>query len=125
MVPLEQTTIIVNLKSQQDGDFDASDLQMVLTKKLLKDEGTFRVFNIAKNSGELEDGECDDLEECANLDGNEDYKTIEIALINKYTPLDIGSFYFRQFSFNQDHLARVRANKNSHKESMLCRHKSL
>ena len=76
----------IHVNFKQDGDFDASDLQMVLTKKLLKDEGTFRVFNMAKNSGELEDGECDDLEECANLYGNEDYKTIEIALMNKYIP---------------------------------------
>ena len=83
---------------KQDGDFDALDLQMVLTKKLLKDEGTFRVFNIAKNSGELEDGQCEDLEECANLYGNEDYKTIEIALMNKCAPFDtslLSFFIFR------------------------------
>ena len=73
----------IHVNFKQDGVFDASDLQ-IPTKKLLKDEGTFRVFNIAKNSGELEDGQCDDLEECANLYGNEDYKTIEIALMNKY-----------------------------------------
>jgi len=68
----------------QDGDFDASDLAAVLGKKLLRGEGTYQIFNIAKNPNEREDGACDDLEECSSLYGNGDFRQVEIALMDAW-----------------------------------------
>jgi arylsulfatase A-like enzyme len=68
----------------QDGDFSSEELAMVIGSKLLKGSGTFRIFNIAKNPTERDDSDCDDLEECDSLYGVEDYKQVEIALMDKW-----------------------------------------
>mmetsp|Transcript_17600 Transcript_17600/g.22876 ORF Transcript_17600/g.22876 Transcript_17600/m.22876 type:complete len:462 (-) Transcript_17600:162-1547(-) len=68
----------------QDGDFSAEELSLVIGSKLLKGSGTFRIFNIAKNPTEREDGECDDIETCDSLYNVEDFKQIEIALMDKW-----------------------------------------
>jgi hypothetical protein len=94
----------------QDGDFDLSELSMVVGKKLLKNDGTVKIFNVAKNPGELEleDGGCDsaDLESCANLAGNEDFKQVEIALMDKWKvhrdAMDAGSAVPSTVAFQDD-----------------------
>jgi hypothetical protein len=58
---------------------------MVVSKKLLKNDGSVKIFNIAKNSGEVDLSEgCSDAEACTNLAGNEDFRQIEIALMDKW-----------------------------------------
>jgi len=77
----------------QDGDFDFAELSMVVGKKLLKNDGTVKIFNIAKNPSESELcssdsssswSEGDDVEACQNLAGDEDFKQVEIALMDKW-----------------------------------------
>jgi arylsulfatase I/J len=69
----------------QDGDFDNSDLSTVIAKKLLKGEGSYAIFNVAKNPTEREDGTCDEgAEACENLFGNADFKQVQIALLDAW-----------------------------------------
>jgi hypothetical protein len=72
------------LPTAQDGDFDVADLNLVLAKKLLKDQGIFRIFNVAKNAAESEEGGCEDVESCSNLYGNDDFKAVNIALMDQW-----------------------------------------
>jgi arylsulfatase I/J len=51
----------------QDGDFSASELSTIIGTKLLKGGGTYKIFNVAKNPTEREDGLCDDVESCDSL----------------------------------------------------------
>merc|ERR1711998_616575 len=68
----------------QDADFDSNELEVVLTQKLLKDPGTFYIFNIAKNPSELETGNCDDLEACSNLYGDIGFKSVQDTLMDAW-----------------------------------------
>ena len=68
----------------QDADFDAADLAAIISKKLLKNEGTFSIFNIAKNPTETDDGECEDAEACSNIFEMDAFSSTRIALLDRW-----------------------------------------
>ena len=71
-------------KTLDNADFDAGDLLAIITKKLLKTDGTFYLFNVAKNPSENEDGNCLNPEECTNLFGNDAFLAVQIAMLDKW-----------------------------------------